>query len=1084
MPASSNRAGGRIVLQWFQVAVSISLRACLKSLWQADCLGARVESALSHLGSETPELHWWSRRFRLRSSSGSGLFRHAPGFFPVLVCLAALAWTAHAAPKVDFNKDVRSILSDRCFSCHGPDEANRKAGLRLDIEDGAKKPRGKRTPVIPGDPVNSEIVKRISAEKPGMRMPPVASGRKALTEKEIETVKDWIAQGAEWHSHWAFVPPKQQEIPHPRNQAWVKNPIDAFILTRLEHEGLAPSTETDRARLLRRVTLDLTGLPPTPLEVKAFQLDPTPDAYEKVVDHLLASPRYGEQMATAWLDASRYADTHGYQVDPEKQMWAWRDWVIGAFNRNMPFDRFTIEQLAGDLLPNATLQQRIATGFHRNHRINTEAGSIAEEFHAENLVDRVSTTGSVWLGLTVGCARCHDHKYDPITARDFYGLSAFFNNVNEVGTGGVRNAQGNAPPILRLPAPEIEAQLAAADAKLKAAQSELKDVEAKVAAGQEAWERAALSYRPDWRTLTLTDLSSTGAEVVLTSQSDGSVLVSGANPAKTFYNVSALSTLRNITAFRIEMIPDASLPAGGSGRGPNGKGVLTQFDVDESGKKIDMARISADFSSAETLLNVVLRPMLQLKRGWDVNPEFNKPHYAVIEPSKILSPGTDSKFSFHIGNEYGGGAAIGRFRISVTDSEFPEPLPDAVVKALSGGDRAVLRRFYITHPAERRRVAEKVAKLDAARRAIDAKIPTTMVMNEMDSPRDTFVLLRGAYDKPGDKVTPAVPAFLGALPEGAPKNRLALAQWLVSPSNPLTARVAVNRYWQAYFGMGLVKTSEDFGSQGDAPSHPELLDWLATEFVKTGWDVKAMQKLIVMSATYRQSSKATPLLLKKDPENRWLARGPRFRLAAEEIRDQALAVSGLLTEKIGGPSVKPYQPAGLWEQLSVVDDKVLYVQSKGADLYRRSLYTFWKRTVPPPALTTFDAPTREFCVVSRTRSMTPLQALALLNDETYTEASRKLAERMMKEGGVLPSQRLGYGFKLAAARAPGASELLVLQAGWERRLSQYRSNRKAAEELLSAGESARDTKLDAAELAAYTTAASVILNLDEVITKQ
>ena len=989
-----------------------------------------------------------------------------------------------AAPRVDFNKDVRPILSDRCFSCHGPDEAERKAGLRLDTEEGAKKPRGMRTPVLPGDPANSEIVKRASAEKPGMRMPPVASGKKALTGKEIALIKQWIAEGAGWQSHWAFVPPKPQAIPRPQNAKWGKNPIDAFILARLEQQGLGPSPEADRARLLRRVTLDLTGLPPTPLEVKAFELDPTPDAYEKVVNHLLASPRYGEHMATAWLDAARYADTHGYQVDPEKQMWAWRDWVIGAFNRNMPFDRFTTEQIAGDLLSNASLEERIATGFHRNHRINTESGSIAEEFHAENLVDRVSTTGSVWLGLTIGCARCHDHKYDPITARDFYSLSAFFNNVNEAGTGGARNAQGNASPILRLPAPEIEAQLAASDANLKAAQAELKDVEAKVAAGQEAWEKTALTHGAEWRTLTLTDLSAASAGVVFTPQSDGSVLVSGANPSKTFYKASAVSTLRNITAFRIELIPDASLPAGGSGRGPNGKGVLTQFDVDDAGKKIDLARISADFSSAESLLNVVLRPMLQLKRGWDVNPEFNKPHYAVIEPSQILSPEKDSQFTFHIGNEYGEGASIGRFRLSVTDSEFPEPLPEAIAKALAAGDRAAVRRFYITHPMERRRAAEKVAKLDAARRAIDAKIPTTMVMNEMSSPRDSFVLVRGSYDKRGDKVTAAVPAFLGSLPDGAPKNRLGLAQWLVSPSNPLTARVAVNRYWQAYFGTGLVKTTEDFGSQGDAPSHPELLDWLAMEFVKSGWDVKAMQKLIVTSAAYRQSSKATPLLLKMDPENRLLARGARFRLPAEAIRDQALAVSGLLTEKIGGPSVKPYQPPGLWEQLSVVDDKVLYERSKGADLYRRSLYTFWKRTVPPPSLTTFDAPAREFCVISRTRSTTPLQALALLNDETYTEASRKLAERMLKEGGALPSQRLGYGFRLAAARAPNASELLVLQAGLERRLTQYRTNRKAAAELLAAGDSARDTKLDAVELAAYTTAASVILNLDEVISKQ
>ena len=924
-----------------------------------------------------------------------------------------------------------------------------------------------------------------------MRMPPVASGRKALTENEIAIIKKWIAQGADWQSHWAFVPPRQQIIPRPRNRMWVKNPIDAFVLARLEREGLAPSPEADRARLLRRVALDLTGLPPTPAEVNAFELDGSPKAYEKVVDRLLASPRYGEHMATAWLDAARYADTHGYQVDPEKQMWAWRDWVIGAFNKNMPFDRFTIEQIAGDLLPNATLEQRIATGFHRNHRINTEAGSIAEEFQAENLVDRVSTTGSVWLGLTIGCARCHDHKYDPVTAHDFYSLSAFFNNVNEVGTGGIRDARGNSQPVLKLPAPEAEAELAAADAKLKMAQAELKEVEAKVVAGQEAWEKQALAFHPYWRTLALTDLSAENAGILFTEQSDGSTLVIGARPAKTIYNASAIVKAANITAFRFELIPDRSLPSGGSGRGTNGKGVLTHFEVEESGKKLDLARITADYSSAESVINLVLRPMQQLKRGWAVDPQFNRPHYVVIEPSQVTSSENGSRFTFHIGNEYGEGALIGRFRLSITESEYPEPLPGAVAKALAiaAADRTAdqkreLRRFYITHPMERRRTAERVAKLDGERKRAEAKIPTTMVMNEMSSPRDTFLLVRGAYDKPGEKVAPGVPAFLGSLPDGAPKNRLGLAKWLVSPSNPLTARVAVNRYWQEYFGTGLVKTSEDFGSQGDAPSHPELLDWLAGKFVSSGWDVKAMQKLIVMSATYRQSSKATPLLLKKDPENRLLARGSRFRLPAESIRDQALAASGLLAEKLGGPPVKPYQPAGLWEQLSVFDDRVLYDQSKGADLYRRSVYTFWKRTVPPPGLTTFDAPTREFCVVARTRSSTPLQALALLNDETYTEASRKLAERMLKEGGELPSQRLGYGFKLAAARAPSAAELLVLQAGLERRLTQYRKDFTSAEALLSTGESARDPKFGAAELAAYTTAASVILNLDEVVTRQ
>jgi hypothetical protein len=997
-----------------------------------------------------------------------------------------LAVSAPAADRVDFSRDVRPILSDRCFTCHGPDEATRKVGLRLDTEAGARQVRGAHIPIVPGDPAASEVMKRVAPERPAMRMPPPYSDRKPLSEKEIATLRTWIEQGAKWQSHWSFTAPVRPDAPPVRNAAWPRNPIDRFVLARLEREGLAPSPATDRARLLRRVTFDLTGLPPTLAELDAFLADHSADAYEKVVDRLLASPRYGERMAIDWLDAARYADTHGYQVDPEKEMWPWRDWVINAFNRNLPYDRFTVEQIAGDLLPGATLDQKIATGFQRNHRINSETGSIAEEFQAENLVDRVSTFGAVWLGLTVGCARCHDHKYDPLTTREFYSLYAFFNNVDEAGNGGPRDGRGNHKPYLRLPAPELEAQAAAKEKEIGAARATLAEVENRLAPGLGEWERGALTHQPRWEVLRPTRLSADGA-VTLAQQQDGSVLAAGAMPASSIYEFTAATTLANITAFRLELLPDASLPAGGSGRGGEGKAVVTLFEVKAGTRKIDLSRITADFKSEESELDLVLRPADQLKRGWGVNPDTAKPHYAVIEPARMIS---GSEFTIRIGNEYEG-APVGRFRISVTSDEFPEVMPDTIDKILrtdaaarTDKDRTALRTYFLSHPYDRRRANETVTRLQAEKRTIENKIPTTMVMEEMATPRDSFVLLRGQYDKPGDKVAPGIPAFLPPLPAGQPANRLTLARWLVDPANPLTARVAVNRYWQAYFGTGLVKTAEDFGAQGEAPSHPELLDWLATEFVRTGWDVKAMQHLIVTSATYQQASQASAGLRERDPENRLLARGPRVRLAAEMIRDQALAVAGLLNDKMGGPAVKIYQPEGLWEQLSAFQGRKLFERSTGPDLWRRSVYTYWKRTVPPPSLTIFDAPTREFCVVRRQASSTPLQALALLNDEMYVEAARKFAERMIKEGGATPAARLAWAFRLATSRPAVAAEVAILERGLGQRLAQYRADPAAAEKLLTAGESPRDTRLDAVELAAYTTAAGVILNLDEVITRQ
>ncbi len=1007
-----------------------------------------------------------------------------------LVPGALLALPAAAmAQTVDFARDVRPILSDRCFTCHGPDEATRKVGLRLDKEDGAKKARGLHTPVIPGNVAGSEILKRVAPANPAMRMPPPYSDRKPLSEKEVAILRAWIQQGAKWEGHWSFTAPVRPAEPVVRERTWARNPIDRFILARLEREGLRPSPEADRARLLRRVSFDLTGLPPTLAELNSFVADNSPDAYDKAVDRLLASPRFGERMAVDWLDAARYADTHGYQVDPAREMWPWRDWVIDAFNRNMPYNQFTIEQLAGDLLPNATLEQKIATGLQRNNRINSETGSIAAEFHAENLVDRVSTLGTIWLGLTVGCARCHDHKYDPIPAREFYGLYAFFNSVDEAGNGGPSDGRGNFKPYLKLPAPELEAQLAAKEAELKTARAKLAAIDRRMTPGQVAWEQSALTYQPKWEVLTPGNLKASNG-VTLKTLPDGSVLAGGAMPPSSIYELTGKTAMRNITAFRFEMLPDASLPGGGSGRGVDGKGVITLFEARIGNRTVDLSRVTADFKSEESELNLVVRPADQLKRGWGVNPEMNKPHYAVIETARMQGSGEETVYSFRVGSEYEG-APVGRFRISVTDSEYPEVIPAemaAIVRTAAADrtakDAAALTAYFVMHPVERRLASQEVARLDAERRAIENKIPSTMVMSEMAVPRDTFVLVRGSYEKPGEKVTPAVPSFLPPMPPDAPRNRLGLARWLVDSANPLTARVAVNRYWQMYFGTGLVKTAEDFGSQGEAPSHPELLDWLATEFIRSGWDVKAMQRLIVTSAAYRQVSNATAALRERDPENRLIARGPRVRLPAEMIRDQALALSGLLSTKMGGPSVKPYQPEGLWEQLSAFQGKKLFVRSTGEDLWRRSVYSYWKRTVPPPSMAIFDAPTRESCTVRRQMSSTPLQALALLNDEMYIEAARKFAERIIQEGGPSPSQRLAWALSAATSRPATDAEVHILEEGLSRRLAQYRVDRASAEKLLAAGESPRDKSIDAVELAAYTTAASVILNLDEVITRQ
>ena len=1043
---------------------------------------------------------------------GLGLFAFSPG--------------STSTESVEFNRDIRPILSDNCYTCHGPDKANRKTSLRLDNEASVFADLGGRQAVVPGDPEKSELYLRISAEDESRRMPPIYSERK-LTTSQIALVRKWIEQGAKWQKHWSFIPPVTPNLPNVKDKRWVRNPIDYFVLERLEREGLAPSPEAGPETLIRRVTLDLTGLPPTPKEIDSFLSDHSPDAYEKLVDRLLRSPRYGERMAIRWLEAARYADTNGYQTDAERTMWRWRDWVIDAFNHNMPFDQFTIEQIAGDLLPNATLDQKLATGFNRNHRGNGEGGIIPEEYAVEYVVDRVDTTSTVWLGLTLGCARCHDHKYDPFTQKEYYQLFAYFNNIPERGHA---NKYGNSPPMIKTPTSEQQLELSKLDRSLEEAEKEWKNLQPQLVAAQELWEK---SFNPsrmiDW---SITD----GLEAYFPL--DGNAI----DRAGKLLNEKAA-----LPAFR-DGNPDYARGQIGLAASFDGKRFIDAGNVGEFG-------FYDKFSMAAWIYPLDEKGGAIFSRTKDLNKEVGYGLYLVdgklqldlvqrwlddalrIETQQTLSPGR----WYHVAISYdgsrtaeavkiyvngkpaetkvlldelyqtfkttepfrigGGGGPENRFHGSIDDVKvYNRVLAPDEIQLVSNTDRvneilvippekrsdlqvAKLRSFFVATdaPESIQTAHRKILALQRQRERLLDAIPTTMVMQEMNPPRDSYILIRGAYDRRGDRIRPAVPAALNPLPEDFPNNRLALARWLVDPNNPLTARVVVNRFWQMYFGSGLVRTVEDFGSQGEWPAHPALLDWLATEFIRGGWNMKALQKQIVISATYRQSSRATPAMLQRDPENRLLARGPRMRLSAEMVRDQALAISGLLVEKLGGPSVRPLQPEGLWKDLSGGED---YEPDKGENLYRRSLYTFWKRTVAPPAMVTFDAPSRETCTVRQTRTNTPLQALNLMNDVSYVEAARVLAQRIMCEGGPLPEDRLSIAFRLATSRWPTSVEREKLQAGFKFQLDQFQKDPKSAVKLISAGEYPINQKLDVVELAAYTTMASLILNLDQTISKE
>ncbi len=1039
-------------------------------------------------------------------------------YLQVLSVFVGLEITCSAA-SVEFNRDVRPVLSDKCYSCHGTDAKAKHIPFRLDREEEAKAvlPDGKR-PIFEGHPEQSEAILRITAEKPPLRMPPAYTGMK-LSDKEIETIRTWIAEGAKWEKHWAFLPIKRYAPPPVKDSSWIRNPIDAFVLAHLEEQNLTPSPEATRETLIRRVTLDLTGLPPTPTEIDAFLNDKSADAYEKVVDRLLASPRYGERMAFVWLDAARYADTNGYQYDGGRQMWRWRDFVIDAFNRNEPFNQFALEQIAGDMLPNATLDQKIATGFNRNHRINTEDGIIPEEYAVEYVVDRVATTSTVFLGVTLGCARCHNHKFDPFTQKEFYQLYSYFDQVPEIGRG---IKYGNSAPVVPAPTAEQQQALDNLNRQVDRVDKTLRQSDNSIERAQRAWERhLSRDTNQFWAPArdSIASFVFDGKEH-LSPQGGNITFVEGrcgraaSLDGKGFLDTGVQTKLDIDDPFTLtawiysNAAPDGSVVSEMMDD-PQGKGFglhvnhgkvhanLTSVWVDDAirveseetlapgrwyhlavtydGSKVgDHVQLYIDGRPARTkvLMDTLYRPYrnaggqfnvpIRIGTGWGPERRFHGLISGLHLYSDVLS--TDEI-------------------AALADADALSSIAAKAPPSRTAVERNILRWSFLetAAPVRYRDIwAKRTALLEKEER-LQRTFPTVMVMQDVPVRRDTHILIRGAYDKPGEVVQPGVPAVLNPLPPGAPNNRLGFAEWVVDPSNPLLSRVTVNRFWQMYFGSGIVKSVEDFGSQGEWPSNPELLDWLASEFIASRWDVKAMQRLIVTSATYRQSSGASPEATQRDPANRLLARGPRVRLPAEMIRDQALAIAGLLVEKIGGPSVKPYQPPGLWKEIGMQNTD--YDQGHGADLYRRSLYTYWKRTAAPPAMINFDASMREDCVVRASVTDTPLQALNLMDDEQFLEAARFVGQRMLKEGGATVDSRLRYGFRLALARYPTDAELAVLRNDLQFH-SNYFSDEEKAGQYLRQGESAADSGLKPRDLAAYASVASLVLNLDEAITKE
>ena len=1083
----------------------------------------------------------------------------------LLVVSLALSGTVVAAEPPDFQRDVRPILADRCFTCHGFDEQSRQAGLRLDRFDSATTEADSgEIAIVPFQPEASELLRRITSDDESLRMPPEETG-KTLSQAEAEMLRQWIAAGAQYAEHWSFQPPSSSPLPEVRNHDGPRNFTDLFVLQRLEAEGIAPQPIAEPERLLRRLSLDLTGLPPTLDELDHFlqACEHNPHwAYEAEVDRLLSSPHLGERLALGWLDAARFADTNGYFGDKPRQAWPWRDWVIRALNANMPFDQFTIEQLAGDLLPGATREQLIATGFHRNSMANNETGIIDEEYRVEAVADRLETTGTVWLGMTIGCAHCHDHKFDPLSQREYYQLFAFFNQSVETGLV----TKDDPPPTIDVPTPELEAALQHAREELQQAESDYQAHSVNLEKDLADWETRAASE--------LVALPSSGLvqynfdHLPSEVDSDGSSETVEISDPPSAGDQPPLAFNRNKlnAAGGDQQIAGTSLQVERGIRGQAGRFDATQhvelssaFNADQPWTISVWARPSSSlgclFSKIEPTerrrgLELIWqkgRLQLNLVHRWGADEivantrdavSASDWHHILLEydgtkqaaglriivdgrvmPLVIqrdtLSGSIRSDEPLRLGRRDAGLGYYGlldEFRILTSkipgelaagwsDSERLQGVLARPLEERTAADHSILREYFIERVADRD-LREAYTRRQAASAAVQGAsraIPTALVMRELSTPRPTHVLGRGEYDELGEEVMPGVPKIFPGLSGEGPPNRLTLTRWLVSGEHPLTARVAVNRLWQVFFGEGLVRTPGDFGAQGDLPTHPELLDELAFRFVRHGWDVKHILRFMVTSATYRQSSQASENLLELDPDNRLLARGPRFRLPAELVRDQALAATGLLAARIGGPSVRPPQPDGLWEEVSYnAEDS--YLPDRGEGRWRRSLYTYWKRQAPPPAMLMFDANTREKCVVQRSRTNTPLQALVLLNDVTYVEAAQALAAMTLtKLEGVSDQDqdRLRTMFRRVVSRRPEPSEFEVLMELLQRQRTAFAVNPDAARQLLGAslagvsvvvsGEQQRSrgaAVYSASELAAWTLVAQTILNLDEAITRR
>ncbi|WPP48343.1 DUF1553 domain-containing protein [Catalinimonas niigatensis] len=1027
--------------------------------------------------------------------------------------------------QIDFNFHVKPILSDRCFACHGPDENAREADLRLDLEEMAFAALGEdkdHYALVKGDVEESQVYHRIISQDPEIMMPPPESNLE-LSEYEVALLTRWIEQGAEYKQHWSFIKAEKPEVPEVEEDRQAKNEIDPFILKRMEREALTLSPEASKETLLRRVTFDLTGLPPTIEEMDAFLQDDAPDAYEKVVDRLLASPHYGERMAAQWMEISRYADTHGYQDDQFRYMWPWRDWVIQAFNQNLPYDQFVTWQIAGDLLPNATKEQIVATGFNRNHVQNVEGGIIEEEYRVEYVADRTNTLGKAFLGLTTECARCHDHKYDPISQEDYYSMFAFFNNTDEVGRPP--RDGGEAPgPALLLTDEETEKQLSFLKEKIAEQEAKLAEIRKEeqqpfthwlatdkgrkllqqtVPAGLEV--HFPMGKASHEKLKELEEVEGKSGKATLFNGTDGAGL-----DLKSFERSDPFTLSFWIKSPAVKDYAGVLAYSSGYYGGYRGYEVLLVEDHLEF-------RLSHEFPY--NALQVVTREPLKFDQWQHITITYDGSSQAAgiafyFNGEKLpLDIQRDHLYrtSLPINSQFGNsrylrlgtrdnekgfaGGALDELMIFHRALSLPEilklsgnqeKLEQLLTKQseqLSEDEKTALQDYYLsTFSADYQAALKKLQSLRRAENDTLTSIPKMMVMGDRADKRPTYLLERGAYDAHGKEVNPGTPEQVFAFPETLSPDRLGLAQWLTHPDNPLTARVAVNRLWQQFFGEGIVGTADDFGSQGALPTHPALLDWLTVSFVESGWDVKALQKRIVMSATYRQSSQASEELLKRDPENLLLARGPNRRLPAEMIRNNALAASGLLARKIGGPSVKPYQPPGLWrEKASVVGERE-YKPGKGEDLYRRSLYTYWRRTIPPPSMLTFDADARNVCTVERQVTSTPLQALILLNDPQYVEASRILAERMQKETDQGLDEQLNYGFRLLTGRSALEGELEIFAALYQDELEKYTAEPESARELLKVGEHHRDEQLDLSKTAALAIVTNIMMNHDEFYT--